>query len=659
MNIRSLLRKYPVVVLTALAVAAVLGALAWYHWIAALCFGALLAALAVAALLRVRLVQQRREGVIATLAQRMDITQGGVLAEYPVPVLVCDEKENILFFNQKFRDEVAGTLVIEDAGLRQFTQNKQIAQLADGKPRGVAIGERFYSLYASGFHHKEKQYYALYYTDNTYFRSVEQEYQASRPYVLLLDVDDIGQMGLGLRDSEYAEIRNGIEALIEIWMEALPCLLRRLSDERYIIVAQERDVDQMILKRFDVLDAVRKYAYREKELGITLSIGVGTGRTLADGETSAHRALEMAIGRGGDQAAIKIGKSYEFFGGVSKSVEKRGQVKTRAVAASLTELIAGSDSVVVMGHTFPDLDAMGAAVGIVAIAQSQQKKAHIVVSPERSLARALLERAKTEYDYDVIVSPAQAEQLLAKNGLLILVDTHVESLLDFPALYGRAKTVVLIDHHRRMVNSIEDAVIFYHDPNASSTCEMVTELIGYITPRLSRFEAEALLAGIMLDTKNFVLRTRVRTFDAAAFLKGKGADTVKVKRLFANSLEDNRQRYTIVANAQTYRDCAISVATEALQDIRIVTSQAADELLNVQGVRAAFVLFRDANGSACITARSYGEMNVQLVMEQLGGGGHRTMAAAQFPQSDVETVRQRLVDAIDERLAQEAAGSRR
>lgn len=591
--------------------------------------------------------RRNREQVLETLAERMDITQQQVLSEYPVPVLVCDESEKILFYNERFVIEFAVDGKLDNKALSAFTGGADVSDFEQGVPYGVAVGERYFSLYVSRFHYNEKLFYALYYTDTTYYHGVEKEFKQSRPYVLLLDVDDVSQMGLGYRDSEYAEIRNGVESLMEQWADRFPCIMRKLNDARYIILAQQRDMDKMIAEKFSILDMVRRYNHKERELGITLSIGAGTGQTFADCETAAHRALEMAIGRGGDQAALKTETSYSFFGGVSSSGERRMQAKTRAVAASLTQLLSGCDSVVVMGHTYPDLDAMGTAVGILAIARSQGVPAHIVVNPERSLAQPLLERVAQEYDYDVIISRSQAQNLLQKNSVLIVVDTHIESFLDYPELYQAAKTRAVIDHHRKVVHYIDDALIFHHDPNASSTSEMVTELLQYITPELRRFEAEALLAGIMLDTKNFVLRTRVRTFRAAAYLKGKGANMVNVKRFFVHSIQSNKQRYALVANAELYHGCALSVTEQLLPDIRVVASGAADELLNVEGAKASFVVFKDLSGGANISARSYGDINVQLLMEKLGGGGHRTMAAAQFPDLNVQAVKRKLMELLD------------
>lgn len=652
MNLKNIWKEFPLSVLVAITTAVFLGYIyvrdgSAYVWL----WAALFAALGIAALLRADIVRRRRQRLLVKLAQRLNFAQEETLNTFALPALVCDENGRILLYNEKFLAEVAGDVIVSDVKLEYFTGGRRLHELPLGTQFVAAVGDKVFDVSHNEFPYKSKRFTALYFTDHTYLHGIEAEYQASRPVVLLVDVDDINQMGLGFRDSEYAEIRNGISACVEQWTDAYPCVTRRVGDDRFVIFAQERDLQKMTQDKFSVLEAVRNYAYREKPLGITLSIGVGSGATFAECEAQAQKALEMALGRGGDQAAIKTQNSYDFFGGVTKSNEKRVQVKTRAVASSLSELIRASESVIIMGHSFSDLDAMGAAVGLLAVARSQNTPGYIAVQKEKSLAQPLLQRAVKEYGPQVLADETRTLQLLQKRAVLIIVDTHLQAFVDMPQAYQNAQQIVVIDHHRRAVEHIQNALLFHHDPNASSTCEMVAELTQYITPNLTQFEAEALLAGIMLDTKNFVLRTRVRTFNAAAYLKGKGANTVRVKRMFENSMDIIRLRNQVIAHAQTYRDCAIAVADVQTADIRIVCAQAADELLNTTGVKASFVLF-NVGGTAHISARSYGEMNVQLVMERLGGGGHQTMAAAQLAETSLERAKLQLQAIINELFAE-------
>lgn len=406
----------------------------------------------------------------------------------------------------------------------------------------------------------------------------------------------------------------------------------------------------MIAKKFNVMEQVRSYTYHGASVGITLSIGIGRGETLGDAESEARQALDMALGRGGDQTAMKNSdETYRFFGGVSKGVEKRTKVRTRVVASAIAELIRGCDNVLVMGHKFSDLDCIGAAVGVCAAAGAFGKSAKIVTYEKTSLATPLMEYMKAQSDGDLFIHPDIARHIVTEKTLLFVVDTHKADFTEEPEIYEKSPSVVVIDHHRKTVDYIQNAVIFYHEPHASSACEMVTELLQYMQrkPIIGAVQANALLAGIMLDTKEFALRTGVRTFEAAAYLRARGADTVTVKGFFNSSMENKKLRGQVVLNAQSYRNCAVSVADIKHKDIRIISAQAADELLTVSDVSASFVLF-ETGDTANISARSMGKVNVQLIMEALGGGGHQTMAAAQLPNTDLSEARQMLKKAIDE-----------
>ncbi|MEG1942923.1 MAG: DHH family phosphoesterase, partial [Angelakisella sp.] len=365
-------------------------------------------------------------------------------------------------------------------------------------------------------------------------------------------------------------------------------------------------------------------------------------------------ALDMALGRGGDQAAVKLRSGYEFYGGVSKGVEKRNKVRTRIVANAISEVVATSNNILIMGHRFSDLDCLGSAIGICAGLKQCGKPVNIVLNTETTLAQPLYEKMLDEGYGELIVSPENAMPLASKDTLLIIVDTHVKTLVESQEVYNACKNIVVIDHHRKMVNHIDNAIIFFHEPYASSASEMAAELVQYLSdrPKITVGEAESMLAGIMLDTKSFTIRTGVRTFEAAAFLRKMGADTIEVRKLFSSSMETYQQRSRLVSSAEIYRGCAISYteAAAAVEDIRIVSAQAADELLTISDVEASFVLYEYTGGTA-ISARSMGDLNVQVIMEMLGGGGHMTMAAVQLAEVSMEDARQRLLTAIDSYLA--------
>ena len=363
----------------------------------------------------------------------------------------------------------------------------------------------------------------------------------------------------------------------------------------------------------------------------------------------------MALGRGGDQVAVRQADgTYEFFGGLSKGVEKRDKVRTRVIAATLSDHIKRSDRVFIMGHKNSDLDSVGAAVGMWAAAtKGLQQKASIVIDRGRSVAGSLIGMFDHIPEYEnMFISPQEALEQCTPRSLLIVVDTHSTNFVESPEVLKATERVVVIDHHRMMVTHIQDSVIFYHEPYASSASEMVGELVQYINASaLNRREATALLAGIMLDTKNFVLKTGVRTFEASAFLKRRGADTVEVKKLFANSLDTYKERSQLVAGAEVYKGCAIACSNWEFPNVRIAAAQAADELLSIQNVRASFVIFRSGNEIG-ISARSLGEVNVQILLEEFGGGGHLNMAGAQVKNSSTNDVRKALIRVLDQKLAE-------
>ena len=357
----------------------------------------------------------------------------------------------------------------------------------------------------------------------------------------------------------------------------------------------------------------------------------------------------MALGRGGDQAAIKTENGFEFYGGVSMGVERHTKVKTRIIANSLIEAIEGAEDVYIMGHRNSDLDSVGASVGLAAAIRRLGKNAFAVIDKNTTLSLQLFEYLNEKEKNGLFVQPAQAKENFSENSLLIIVDTHNPKIVDVPELLDTAKKLVIIDHHRKMVNHIETAMIFHHEPYASSASEMVTELLQYFgdAGKISSFQAEALLAGITLDTKNFTLRTGVRTFEAAAFLRKLGADTINVKVLFSNSIQCYKQKTELVSSAWVYKGCAIAVSEKVTEETRIVAAQAADELLGVSDVSASFVLSRTGTDEISLSGRSLGAVNVQLIAETLGGGGHQTMAGAQFKGTTFEEVTDRLKAAID------------
>ena len=567
----------------------------------------------------------------------------------PMPVAVCGPDGEITWSTELFERQVVGKSPSGYGDFTEMIKETGVATLADSSGRGISMSYdgKDYIAYP---HLSKDGDLVLYLVDITRYQRMAGEYLNTRPTIVIMMIDNMDELSQDYRESDCAAIRNGIEKLIELWLADYPCFFGKVGDDKFFIVAARADADNMIERKFDILDKVRKYTYDNKYAGATLSIGVGNGYNYAECDKNARLSLDMALGRGGDQAVVRTKDSYEFFGGVSKSIEKSNKVKSRIIASALAELINGSENVYVMGHRFPDFDAMGAAFGVALIAKSLGKNAFVVTDVERSMAKPLLERAQNEGFADMIIPVEKAVEAVSqgKKNLLIVVDTHIKNFVESPELLELSKLTVVIDHHRKAVNYIDNAVIFFHDPGASSASEMVTELIEYIpaVTRLGSFVADGLMAGIMLDTKNFILRSSSRTFEAAAFLKNSGADTVRTRKLFANDIESCHIRNRIVGNAQKYHNCAIAVADTQSEDIRMICAQAADELLNISGVDASFVIF-ETDGMVCVSARSMGAVNVQVVMEYMNGGGHQTMAAAQVRDGDIKTVTEQVMRSID------------
>lgn len=590
---------------------------------------------------------------ITSLVQKLDYTDTGVLSTLPFPVTVCDSRGYITWSNSSFIDDIGGGDITNYMLIENYTNGISIDTLTTKKGIDVLVRDRFYSLHTVTYTQKGAEYTVVYYLDITNLKKVELDYVKTRPYAILIELDNLDGSRSEFRDSERTEIKSRIEAVMDDWAYAYGSTLKKISDDRYFIFTEQKNMNSMIEDRFSILEKVRNFEYKEKKIGSTLSVGISSGESFTDCDRNARKALEMALGRGGDQVAIKKTDGYDFIGGVSKSAEKRNKVRSRQMGEALAELIKSSSNVIVMGHSYTDLDAIGSAVGVACAASGLGVPAFVVTDRNKTLADSLIKKLEKEEWGEIFISENKAFDIADKNTLLVVVDTHIPSFTEFPKLYERIGKKVIIDHHRRVANDNNDALIFHHDPGASSASEMVAELLQYMGNDVivTKPAADAMLAGIMLDTKNFILRSGVKTFEAAAFLKDKGADTVSVKKLFSNSMEVSRLRNRVISRAESYKGCALSSVDFDSPDVRIIAAQAADELLNVTGVKASFVMFAN-NSGVNISARSLGEVNVQLIMEALGGGGHQTMAACQLKNTDVIDAKNSLQFAIDNYLAQ-------
>ena len=592
---------------------------------------------------------KRLKGAVNALERKVSIDENGDLRSFPLPVLLFDSTEKIVWYNTLFKNNFLTDNDIYSIDIKQFTSEQGIDKIRENMFIECEYNNKKYTVFSGSTEYKNEVVYALYFVEDTELKNYRSAYENSRPVIIFISLDGIEDSLHGFRESQQAEIIGGIETIIENWFARYNCISRKINNGRIIALCETQGLLKMKEDKFSILSQVRSYTYNDKVIGMSLSIGVGSGENLAECENTARQALDMAMGRGGDQVAIKTNKNdFEFFGGVAKGVQKRTKVKTRMVASAIGETIKLSSNVLVMGHRFADLDALGSAVGVAMISKAVQKDVKIVMSSETTLAMPLAKHLINNGLDNLLIEPDEIDEYLDKNTLLVIVDTHRKSFLEYPELFDLVNKVVVIDHHRKTVDHINKAVIFYHEPNASSASEMVTELIQYIPfdVNVPQACAEALMSGITLDTKNFVMKTGVRTFEAAAYLRSLGADTVAVKQLFSNSMKTQKDKSEVVKNAAVYHNCAIGIVDFEAEEVRIVASQAADELLNVDKVDASFVIFK-VGDEINISARSYGELNVQLVMEELGGGGHQTMAAAQLKDENFDEVLKKLSVAID------------
>lgn len=569
---------------------------------------------------------------------------------YPMPVAVVGKGGNIVWYNDLFRVTMMGNNLITSGKISEFIGDipyESVCENTDGMD--IELNGRVYTVYAGSMdEHTESA--CFFFLDNTELKRDAGEYRQSKPCVMYMRLDNQEDVFRHYKSSECEAISSGLENIFETWASHYPCIMKKLSSDRYYVIMEERGLTELMEQKFELLKKVREYKFGESLVEMTVSIGAGRGRTLPESDSYAMAALEMSQSRGGDQATVNTDGNMEFFGGLVGRTTTSSRVKSRIMASNLAELIRKADMVFVTGHRFSDLDSVGSCIGVTEFVRIVGRPGFVLINRQKSLAPALIDHYVDKTGNDIFVNDKGAESLMrGKRCLLIVCDTHRPNSLEFPELMDKFDSVAIIDHHRRTTNIIEGADLYYTEPNASSACELVTELLQYIPQQanINPVSANALLAGIMLDTRNFVLGTGVRTFEAAAWLKGAGADTVMVKQLFANSIENYKAKAKILSTAMQYKDCAIAVSTDLYDNMRIIASQVADELLSVTGVKSSYVLFEE-DGKVSVSARSLGDMNVQWIMERFGGGGHFTMAAAQLEDTHVPEVIEALKAAIDE-----------
>ena len=556
--------------------------------------------------------------------------------------------ETVLWYNGQFRQRMLGGQDLLVSRVQKVIPglDLQLARTQEGQQLTLADG--VWSAHSSTVPGDAETMTLVVFNEETALRRVEAEYKASRPGYLVFLVDGYDAVFSDMLDSERARLLEGFNRVLEEMIGRGTGFLRRVASGRYIAVVEERQLEQFAKRGYDVLDKIRAL---DPSVNLSLSIGIGRGaKTLREAQDMAVQALDMAQGRGGDQAAEMTPDGFTFYGGVSHGVEKRSKVRSRIVADQLVKLIKEADHVVIMGHRMSDLDAIGSAEGVLRICKICDVPAVIAVRRDATLASSLINALVAAGQEDDFIDPKGALPIISKRTLCIVVDTYQVNLVESKEILEKCGKVAVIDHHRKGVGFIENPALVCHEPYSSSASELVTELLQYVGERddkPNRVEAEGLLAGIMLDTRDFTLHTGVRTFEAAAALRRYGAETERVRQLFDVTMVEYNAKADLVEAAQMYKNCAVSVSGEVPPEARVAIAQAANDLLTIQNVEASFVAVQVGTG-VNISARSLGAVNVQVIMESLGGGGHQTMAAAQLKHITPEAARARIQTAIDQ-----------
>ena len=599
------------------------------------------------------------ESYIESVTYDTENAKNNTLMNFPLPIAAFRlDDSRIIWGNEMFfaMNGSSGTRL--DARVSDLVPEFNGKWLLEGKtqyPSLLTVNGRKYQIHGNIIRSEDGDDSAFmgitYWVDMTEYDDIRMEYENSRPVACVLVIDNMDELVKNQPDRIKNDIRDAIEDKLNKWCEDNKAIIRRYERDRYLILFENRCLEQLKAEKFSIIQEVHQV---ESPTGIDASISLGLGvdaPSLSEALQYATVAIELALSRGGDQAVIKNRLSFEFFGGRGNEVEKRTKVKSRVMANTLAELVRDSSKVLVMGHKFADLDSVGGAVGVCALARLLGVKANIVIDLNKNYSGALIEMVRRQPEYhDTFISPQEAMLRADGRTLLVVVDTNRPEQVEDADLLMACNRVAVIDHHRVAATYIHNAALGFIEPYASSVGELMTEVLQEVVDQndILRCEAEALLAGIVLDTKSFTIRTGERTFDAAAYLRRAGADTTDVKKLLQTDMDDTVAKYKILQSAKLYRDLAIAVPEEPQN--RVVAASAADELLNISGVDASIVVAPDGNGGSFASARSIGELNVQLIMEKVGGGGNRSAAAAQFAGTDVNTAVKRIYAAIDDYL---------
>ena len=595
------------------------------------------------------------------LTLTVDSAAKSSLINSPFPLVILETNGNIVWKSSKFVTEFADIdmdnyiddLIIDIKDEIEKSDNKKRKSVI----RQIQIGKKTYTV--QGEFAKSKKYerkkspeymMILYFIDETEKVKLKQENEDKKICVGIIMIDNYEEVTQRVDAEQKTQLMAKVESTIYDWVNETNGILVKADRDTYVYVFEQKNLEKIKEEKFAILDSIKNLVRKDK-IQLTLSIAISNeGDTERDVYKSASAAMDVILGRGGDQAVIRQNGKYLFFGGKVEEVEKRTKVKARIVAHALEELIKENDKIMIMGHTNPDIDAIGSALGIYRIAKTLEKEAKIVANVETPSIKDLYESIKDQYQ-EVFISSETALAQVDSGTLIIVVDTHKKTYVESPELLTKTNKIVIIDHHRRSADFIDNSILTFQEVYASSAAELVTEIIQYTQNEveLSEVEAEALYAGIMMDTKNFTFKTGVRTFEAAAYLRRCGVDIIKVKKWFQSDLESYNTISEIVRKAEIVRDSiGISIYDVQEKETSLICAKAADELLTIGNITASFVLGLMEDGKVCISGRSIGDVNVQMILEKLGGGGHITLAGAQLENVTIDEAKQELISKINE-----------
>ena len=597
--------------------------------------------------------QRELQNYVQNITDQMTSTQG---AEMPFPVAVVRLADGVVVYaNDRFASLTGYRDSMAQKRIEDVLKGLSLDWLISGKteaPYDITVGTRRYRVHGAAVRADDPDATALgllYLADLTELYQIRDEYIRSRPVVSIILVDNYEELTRNLSEGAVSALNANINNAITLWAENFHGLLRRLEKNRFLLVFEKRDLKQAMDEKFSILEDIHKII-SPTGLAASISFGLGVdGATFEESYSFAALSIEMALSRGGDQAVVKDRLNFHFYGGRNKETDHRSKVRSRVTANSLMELIGQSSSVFIMGHKNADLDAVGAAMGIACLCRKKNKPFYIVLDLENNASDKLIEEIRQVPEYaNVFISGQEAMLHCDNRSTLVVVDTNRPDQVEYPHLLESVPKVCVVDHHRRAADYITPVVVNLHEPYASSASELTTELLQYAVDSkdVLPIEAKSLMAGIFLDTKSFHVRTGERTFEAAAYLRQLGADTVEVKMLLQNDFQDTLAKYQIIKSARLYRQ-EIAIAALNAGTSRTLAAQAADELLNISGITASFVMYPDED-QIIISARSIGDANVQMILEPLGGGGNTATAGAQIRNSTVKDVLDKLVASIDQ-----------